>query len=406
MPVRALLLLAVAACFGAPAGAIVVHPGTYAPERLREALDLAQPGEAVELAAGVFRLDSALLIGIEGTILRGAGRDRSILSFHPDTEDNSGLRIQANGVRVEGFAIQNATGPAVQVRGCTDLLVRNLRLQWRSDNGQPASYLSALEILDSQDVLVEKVQGRGAGAAGLLVRNSTRVLVRDSEFSDNRIGVRLEESNRVDIRGNSLGGNGTGVLMLDLPGGQMLQRVRIFDNQIVDNNNFSFAANRELNSGGNGIPLGSGVMVLGARDVEIFNNRIANQGTFNLLIGAAGESFPDRIYVHNNTMGRSGYAPDLELAETMIRAGGGRLGSIVWDGRAPLPEVLGLRSRAGRLVLGNNTGADFVDLDLPWFEIAPALHSPNRNPLDYAGTLPALPPIRFASANIRSLSRE
>lgn len=377
-----------------PAGAAVVSPGVDAAERLREALTLVQPGEVVELAAGVFRLNEPLLVGVDSTVLRGMGRDRTILIFHPQAGADSGLSVRADSVHLEGFAVQNAAGTAIWLEGVSDISIRDVRVQWDSDWGESEAVgRSGLVVSHSQGVQIESLHGSGASVAGILIQDSVQVLVHNAVLEANSVGLMVEESSQVEVLASRMQNNGVGMLLRDLPQGEAVRHVRLFNNEITDNNNFGFAV-AGVGMWSEALPVGTGLFVGGARDVEIFGNTLSNHGTANILVTTIPPAhFPARIYIHSNSMGRSGYAPDLQRAGQIVAAANGRLASITWDGIVPWYEMVWLKPRVSRVMLGNNGDADFIDLQLSWFKMLPALHSPNRNYIEYAGTGRPLPPV-------------
>jgi hypothetical protein len=60
---------------------VLIEPGPDAADRLQEALIMAQAGDIVELAAGRYDFKATLSLDVENVTIRGAGQDKTILSF-------------------------------------------------------------------------------------------------------------------------------------------------------------------------------------------------------------------------------------------------------------------------------------------------------------------------------------
>lgn len=381
----------------------VIRPGPKAWEQLRDALALLQPGETVALSAGVFRLQEPLIVAVEGTQVRGAGSSRTILSFTPEAQATIGIHIRANGVRISGISVQDAEQTAISLHNSVGVSLRDVRLESSASDTQTDTAQNGLSILDSQDILILDTQVRGIAGAAIHIDRSARVMVHGAQLQENALGIGISDSEQVDIRGSQISHNGIGIWTRDTPDNDRhSRRIRIFDNDITDNSDFRFSLHNHL---AQTPPFGTGIAISGARRVEIYSNQIHRHGTTNLLIGRAGNSeHPDQISVHSNSFGASGYAPDLQRAELVVHAAASQLAAIVWDGAAPWPEMLGLRPSGGRILIGNNQGADFVNLNLPWLRWARALHLADRDIGKYSGTAPPLPPLRFAVATLRAPS--
>ena len=98
---------------------------------------------------------------------------------------------------------------------------------------------------------------------------------------------------------------------------------RVYNNEIIDNNHENFA----LIEGNNGnaitqVPPGSGVILLAAKNVEVFNNKILRNKTVGVTVasyqitGLPAEAenwspFSSNIYIHDNEYERPLALPDL-----------------------------------------------------------------------------------------------
>src|SRR6187431_981622 len=87
----AFIIAPVFACGSASAAELTVQPGADAAEKLTEALITAQPGDVVAIGAGRFELTEGLSLDVDNVTVRGAGTDRTVLSFKGQTGSGEGL---------------------------------------------------------------------------------------------------------------------------------------------------------------------------------------------------------------------------------------------------------------------------------------------------------------------------
>ena len=124
-------------------------------------------------------------------------------------------------------------------------------------------------------------------------------------------------------------------------------RVRIYDNDVYENDlgNFGHPGTPVAS-----IPAGSGVVVNSHDDVEIFENRIRDNRTANIIVSSVYSSnysegswtdsfdpYPDRIYILDNELSGGGNRPDgmeLKAAKMLMFGPGGRFPHVLWDGFA------------------------------------------------------------------------
>src|SRR5690606_38976767 len=87
--VSAIALLATASITHAET--LKVPAGPEAQERLQQALLDARPGDTVEIGAGRFELTDGLSLDVDKVTVRGAGPDKTILSFKGQLGAGEGL---------------------------------------------------------------------------------------------------------------------------------------------------------------------------------------------------------------------------------------------------------------------------------------------------------------------------
>ncbi len=318
---------------------------TAAPEdpvaALRNALMDVAPGGVVTIPEGRFEVDRGLSLTVSGVTVRGAGSDRSVLSFAGQRAGAEGLLVTADDVTLEGFAVEDTRGDAIKVSGCRNIVMRDVRAEWTggpsSDNGAYGLY-----PVQCDGVLIEHAVAIGASDAGIYVGQSRDIIVRHSRAEYNVAGIEIENSIGADVYGNEVRHNTGGILVFDLPGLPMQggRETRVFRNLVIDNNTPNFAP--EGNIVGT-VPAGTGILVSANRDVQIFANRIQEHGTGSIMVlsyliterpfdDPDYDPYPKRVHVHDNHFGRSGYAPDSEPLIMLAQALERDLPPLLWDG--------------------------------------------------------------------------
>lgn len=85
-------------------------------KKLQRQLIMAEDGATITIDAGTFSiLGSLSLEGKKNITLRGAGMDKTILSFKGQTDGAEGLRVSnAENIILENFTVQDAKGDAIK----------------------------------------------------------------------------------------------------------------------------------------------------------------------------------------------------------------------------------------------------------------------------------------------------
>lgn len=335
--------LATALVIAAPVSAktIKVSADTAdANEKLQEALILAEPGDVVQLAAGVWNLTDGLSLAVPGVTIRGAGAGEggSILDFSGQEGAGEGLLVTSDDVFLTNFAVLNTKGDGIKSKGADRIVYHQLRVEWtagpKETNGAYGIY-----PVESTDVLVDSVYVRGASDAGIYVGQSKNIIVRESIATENVAGIEIENSYDADVHDNIATKNTGGILVFDLPSLPMQggHNVRVFENIVNDNSTPNFAPKGNIVAS---VPTGTGVLVMANRNVEIFDNVFDNNGTANVMIvgyryehkDPKYQPLPRAIVVRDNVHGKSGYAPKFPGGDQIAAAMGGAIPPVLWDG--------------------------------------------------------------------------
>jgi parallel beta-helix repeat protein len=309
-------------------------------EKLQEALILAEPGDVVQLAAGVWKLTDGLSLDVPGVTIRGAGAGEggSILDFTGQQGAGEGLLVTSDDVLLTNFAVLNTKGDGIKSKGADRIVYHQLRVEWtagpKETNGAYGIY-----PVESTDVLVDSVFVRGASDAGIYVGQSKNIVVRESIATENVAGIEIENSYNADVHDNIATKNTGGILVFDLPSLPMQggHNVRVFGNEINDNSTPNFAPKGNIVAS---VPTGTGVLVMANRHVEIFDNVFAENGTANVMIVGYRyehkdpnyQPLPRQIVVRDNQHGKAGYAPKFPGGDLIAAAMGGAIPPVLWDG--------------------------------------------------------------------------
>lgn len=399
--VFAFLLLCGVAAAPLHAAEVLVEAGDGAAERLTEALILAEPGDTVRIGAGRFELTEGLSLQVDDVTVTGAGPDATVLSFKGQTGAGEGLLVTSSRVVLEDFGVEDPKGDGVKSKGSDQITFRNLRVEWtggpKAENGAYGVY-----PVSSKNVLVEGVTVRGASDAGIYVGQSEDIIVRNSVAEYNVAGIEIENSFRADVYGNTARHNTGGILIFDLPnlpvqGGH---DIRVFDNDVVDNDTPNFAP--EGNIVGI-VPKGMGIMVMANRNVHVFGNRLSGNGTAHVLIAAYPNEYEDDaymfvprgVYVHGNEYGEGGGQPDGEVGKIISDISGTPVPDIVWDGVTRIPEYFSWVAPEDRVYVDEAEGTSFVNLKMISQLMLPWGWWPDTNISAYRGSLPEPAPVKL-----------
>jgi parallel beta-helix repeat protein len=371
--VLAILAAALISAGAAEARTWRVRPGPDAQAQLQGALIGAQPGDAIRLDRGRYVLNAGLSLDVDDVEIRGDGQDRTILDFTNQREGAEGLLITSDRVVLREFAVENARGDAIKARGCDEITFRRVRAEWtRGPHPENGAY--GLYPVNCTNVLIDESIARGASDAGIYVGQSRNVIVRRSRAEYNVAGIEIENTHNADVEDNIATHNAAGLLVFDLPG--LPQRdghsVRVFRNRIIDNDTRNFAAPGAIVAT---VPTGAGLLVMGTRDVHVFDNDIGGNGTANVILAAYRAAIEDANYnplprdvvIRDNRFGATGFAPAGDLAE--IAQAGIALPDILWDGSETYIAAGNPRTEPVRITIRDNRAEgrapSFLSLGVP-----------------------------------------
>ncbi|MFC3711034.1 parallel beta-helix domain-containing protein [Sphingoaurantiacus capsulatus] len=337
---KTLLIAALLAASATPALAktITVNVTGDAREAIQTALIEAKPGDVIELPAGTFALDEGLSLDVDNVTVKGAGTDKTILSFKGQTGAGEGLLVTSDRVLLTGFAVEDSKGDGIKSKGSDRITFHDLRVEW---TGGPKATNGAYGVypVSSTNVLVDKVTVRGASDAGIYVGQSKNIVVKNSLAEFNVAGIEIENSMNADVHDNVTTRNTGAILVFDLPNLPQMggHSTRIFRNKVVANDTPNFAPKGNIVAS---VPMGTGVMVMANRNVHVFDNEFDGNATAHVMVIAYSQEIKDKTYnplprevfIGANQFGKGGWDPGFPGGKQLAAAAGGALPPVVWDG--------------------------------------------------------------------------
>lgn len=374
--------------------AAVPEPEVSFEEQLQTRLIQAQPGDVIDIPAGTYEFSRSLSLSVPNVTIRGAGMEQTILSFRNQVQGAEGLLVNADDFVISDLAIEDTVGDALKVNGSTNVTIRRVRTEWTngpdSDNGAYGIY-----PVQSRNVLIEGSVAIGAADAGIYVGQSSQIIVRNSRAEYNVAGIEIENSTFADVYDNVATNNTGGILVFDLPNLEVQggQGTRVFNNEVYANNTDNFAPEGAIV--GN-VPPGTGLLILANDNIEVFENRFADNNNVNVMIYSfvlggrriddpEYDPYPEYIYLHDNEFRGGGTVPGHSLLAAWHEQTGDNSSDIVWGGLikpgGSIDNLICLGEREQQSFMNLNGGSDPA-------QVSTAIDA-------HQCTLPRLPPIEF-----------
>lgn len=315
-------------------------------KNLQEQLLDAKPGTVINIPAGNYHLTSNLILRANGVTIKGAGMDKTVLSFKGQVTGPEGMLVYGNDFTIEGLTIEDSKGDGLKINDGENITIRKVKVQW---TGGPKVSNGAYGIypVKTKNVLIEDCVAIAASDAGIYVGQSNGVVVRNSRAEQNVAGIEIENTVNADVYNNVATNNTGGILVFNMPNlSQPGHSTRVFKNKVEKNNLGNFAAKGTAVAS---VPAGSGVVINSNSKVEVFDNDISDNQTANVIIssyhstgyytekGVASnyDPYPKAINIYANRFKGGGDSPDLlELKALKLAMFGlnGHLPDVLWDG--------------------------------------------------------------------------
>jgi parallel beta-helix repeat protein len=331
----------------------------------------AKDGAVIELPEGTFNLQTSLwLDGKNNIIIRGKGKDKTILNFAHQISGAEGIKItNGKNITLQNLSVQDTKGDAIKTQFVDAIKFINVKAEWtRGANSKNGGY--GLYPVQCSNVVIDSCEARGASDAGIYVGQSKHIVVKNSKAYENVAGIEIENSLYAEVFNNEATNNTGGILIFDLP--DLVQKkggyVRVFNNNVHHNNHVNFAPKGNIVGK---VPLGTGIMIMATNHVDVFDNKIINNKTTGTAIVSYYISenpikdstyypYPSQINIYNNT-----YERERTKATMKGRMGkmyhfklkfGKNVPHIIYDGIVDVKNP-------GRICIRNNQNQSFANID-------------------------------------------
>src|SRR5689334_21172420 len=94
-------------------------------KKLQEQFLDAKPGTVIEIPPGKHSLQRVLTLRASGVTVRGAGADKSMLSFKNQISGPEGMLVYANDFTIELLAIEDSKGDGLKINDGENISIRD-----------------------------------------------------------------------------------------------------------------------------------------------------------------------------------------------------------------------------------------------------------------------------------------
>ena len=357
---------------------LIAQQTSVTEKELQTKFIMIENGGTIEIPAGTYSISASLVMDEkQNVVIRGAGMDKTILSFKSQKEGAEGLRIaNSKNIAIKGLTVQDAIGDNIKVMETEGITFKDVKVEW---TGKPKKTNGAYGIypVSCSNVLIDGCVAIGASDAGIYVGQSHNIIVRNSKAWHNVAGIEIENSTIADVYDCEAFNNTGGILVFDLPGLPKKKggNVRVYNNKVYENNYKNFAPK------GNSVafvPPGTGIIVLATNNVEIYENEVKNNRTAPLSIVSYYMTerpikdkeyypYPTSIYIHDNHFERERRRPTFKhkIGLLLFSKFKKDLPDILYDGILD-PETVdenGKLKPEYQICIRNNGDAGFANLD-------------------------------------------
>lgn len=295
-------------------------------ETIQQAIDRSGPGDTIEVPYGIYH-EAVALDWSDVTLVGIPNAKGEWPVFDGEGTRSDGVVASGNNFEMYNFAVKNYTSNGVLVEGATGVYLHDMYIE---NTGVYGVY-----PVRCTDVLIERIEATLMNDAAVYAGKSENVVIRDTLTYGNVVGVELENTVNGEVYNNVARDNTVGIFIDLLP--QLPSKVslytKVYDNVVENNNGANFG---KPGSAVSLIPPGTGILVLAADEVEVYNNTIRGNksgglAVFNLTIGFASNEIdvgpnPEHVYAHDNLYENNGYDAD-PFVKNML----GKGFDIIWD---------------------------------------------------------------------------
>ncbi len=279
-----------------------------------------EPEQVVCVSEGVFNLTRQLTMITDDVTLRGAGQDATIFDFTDQATGGQGILIEGDRNTIESLAVRETPGDGIRANDVDGVIFRDVSAGWANE-ADPENGAYALYPVQSENVIIDGCTVYGAADAGVYLGQSTSSYIVGSEAYGNVIGIEVENSTDTVVEDNYTHDNTNGILVITLPGLDILdgKRANIFNNRVENNNTVNFG---DPGTTIGILPPGVGVLVVAVDDNEVWNNTITGNDSIGVavigylpsLFGTPNDPdfdiYAEGNYIHDNTIMDNALTPD------------------------------------------------------------------------------------------------
>jgi parallel beta-helix repeat protein len=379
-------------------------------KNLQERLLDAKPGSVIDIPAGSYHLTTGLSLRANGVTVRGAGMDKTILSFKGQVSGPEGMLVYGSDFTIEGLTIEDSKGDGLKINDGENITIRKVKVQW-TGGSKVSNGAYGIYPVKTKNVLIEDCVAIAASDAGIYVGQSNGVVVRRSHAEQNVAGIEIENTINADVYDNVAINNTGGILVFNMPNlSQAGYATRVFKNKIDKNNLGNFAARGTAVAS---VPAGTGVAINSNSKVEIFDNDITDNQTANVIVSSyhstgyyttkgvseGYDPYPKAIYVYGNRFKGGGDSPDgmdLKTLKVVMFGLTGHLPDVLWDGYVDTRLMVnGVMPAEHRICVQDDAGV--LNADGPH-----KYKNPSSASAMYRCTLPKLPPVSIPQLATRT----
>jgi parallel beta-helix repeat protein len=313
----------------------LIKPGASATADMITAMVQVLPGDVIQFDCGYFELTSSLqLTNTEDVLVKGCGKDRTVLSFKNNRTQEGILAVNVHGVVIQDLTVLDTAGNGFEFRGVDHGTLRRVRAFWSSNGGREspdpvtaANFAQRLHVactdpatqnpnvpenalgdttspdytvsprsgrygiypVSSENILIEDSESIGASDAGIYVGQTNNAIIKNSRSAFNVFGFEIENVQAGEYDSNIAECNTGGFLVYDLDNlRQYGDRSRMHGNIARNNNTYNFTSGGFVAN----VPPGSGMITLSYDRIDIYDNEFRDNNTGG-IIHASYELFPE-----------------------------------------------------------------------------------------------------------------
>ncbi|MGH7818482.1 MAG: parallel beta-helix domain-containing protein, partial [Candidatus Binatia bacterium] len=166
-----------------------IEPGLDAQKQALIAFFDAREGDTIEFGPGQFNFDTGLVMtGKRGITIKGAGRNRTILSFASSTAQDGVSINRVDGITIQDLTIYDAPGNGLRIFRSNFVTIRGVKVAWSNADPESPNYDATMESwakngsyafypVICRHILIEDSVSIGSSDAGVYVGQSSDILV-------------------------------------------------------------------------------------------------------------------------------------------------------------------------------------------------------------------------------------